>query len=160
MANSQRATIFAIKEETTVGVPVLPTAGSDFIPLRAGFTVTANVEELTSDELVNDIGATKGAVGKESPTGSHPIYLKHSETEGVAPEYGLLIESCLGAKSTAAAEFDTVAGSTTSVLNVGAGEGATFEVGEAVLVKEAGSYAIRNISSISRVHSQSYLKYP
>lgn len=150
MANLQKATVFAIKEETTVGTPVSPAAAGDFIPLKTGFSLSPNLEELTSDEISNNLGQTKSYVGKETPSGSHGIYLKHSEVEGTAPEYGLLIESALGGKETAGAEYNTVAGSTASVVNVDTGEGASYSVGEALLLKDGtNGYSIRNISSIS-----------
>lgn len=156
MAELQRASIFAIKEETTVGDLVAPTSGADAIPLREGFSQTSSIEELTNDELVDDIGATKSLTGLESPEGSHPAYLKHSEVEGQAPEYGLLIKSAMGASSVASTEYNTVASSTAGsatargVIKVDTGEGATFEVGEALLIKDGtNGYAIRNIHSIS-----------
>jgi len=150
MANLQKATVFAIKEETTVGTPVAPTGGTDFVPLKTGFSMTPNLEELTNNELANNLGQTKSFTGKETPSGSHGIYLKHSQVEGTAPEYGLLIESALGGTTTAAAEYNTVAGSTVGVINVDAGEGASYSAGEALLVKDAtNGYKIRNISSIS-----------
>lgn len=150
MANLQKATVFAIKEETTAGTPVVPSAGSDFIPLRAGFSMSPNLEDIPSDEISNNLGSTKSYVGKESPSGSHAIFLKHSETEGQAPEYGLIVESLLGDKSVASTEYDTVSSSTTSLIKVNTGEGATFETGEALLIKDGtNGYSIRNISSIS-----------
>ena len=150
MAEIQRATILALVEETTAGTLKAPSAAGEFIPLRAGFAPQAAVEELESDELLNDIGAAESTIGKETPTGTHPIYLKASEVAGQAPEYGVLIESAMGGKSTASTEYDTVGSSTVSVLNVDSGEGASFEEGEAVLVKDAtNGYAIRNIESIS-----------
>ena len=150
MANLQKASVFAVKQESTPGTPVVPTAGTDFIPLKAGSQMTAAIEELTNDEIQNDLGAPKSLTGKETPTGSHPIYLKNSEVEGQAPEYGVLIESVLGASSTAGAEFNTVAASTVSLLKVDAGEGSTYEVGEAVLVKDGiNGYSIRNITSVA-----------
>lgn len=153
-AQRQRATVFAIKEESTAGTPILPTGNSDFIPVRMSnpASISPNLEILESDELLDDIGMTKGQVGKESPSGSHSFYLKHSETEGTAPEYALMLKSALGGQSTAAAEYNTVANSTTTLIKVDAAEGATFEAGEALLIKDTAAsrnYSIRNIKSIS-----------
>lgn len=156
MSELQRASLFAIKEETTVGDLIAPTAGADALPLREGFSQTSSIEELTSDELVDDIGATKSLTGLESPEGSHPAYLKHSEVEGQAPEVALLFKSAFGAQAVASTEYDTIAGSTAgtasvrAIAKVGVGEGATFQVGEALLIKDGtNGYAIRNIHSIS-----------
>lgn len=150
MAEVQRGSTLGIIQEDTDGTLKELTAGSDFIPLRAGFAANATVEELESDELLNDIGQAEPAIGKETPTGTHPFYLKHSEVEGAAPEYGLLIESCLGAKTVNGTEYDTVSASTTSVVNVDSGEGSNFEEGQALLIKDtANGYSIRNVHSIS-----------
>ena len=141
-----RASIFAVKEETTAGEYVAPSAGSDFVPLRPGNELNFEPELLESDELLNDIGATKALIGKESVSGAHVAYLKHSGVEGQEPELGVLYESVMGSKSVASTEYDTVASSTTTVVKVNTGEGATFEAGEAVLVKDSASgYSIRNI---------------
>jgi hypothetical protein len=150
MAEIKKASILAVVEQTNAGELVSPTLGTQFIPLREGFSVSNSFEELNSDELLNDLGAAKASLGKESTAVTHPIYLKHSNTEGVPPNYYLLLKSALGGASTAAAEYDTVSSTTTSVT-VGAGEGATYQVGEAVLIKDPTSnkYKIRNIDSIA-----------
>lgn len=145
-----RASIFAIKEETTAGEYIAPSAGSDFVPLRPGNELNFEPELLESDELLNDIGATKALIGKESVSGAHVAYLKHSGVEGQEPELGVMYESIMGSKSIASTEYDTVSSSTTTLLKVNTGEGATFEAGEAVLVKDsANGFQIRNIKSIS-----------
>ena len=72
MAEIIRSAVFAVKEETTEGVLVSP-AGADFIPLREGFTFAGNVESVSSNELVNDIGQSKSFVSKETPSASIPI---------------------------------------------------------------------------------------
>lgn len=150
VASVQRATVFAVKKETTVGSLISPSAGTSFVPLRTGFSLSSTFDELASDELVNDIGATKGSVGKETPSGSHPFYMKHSEVEGQEPNYGIMIESCMGGKVAHATEYDTTAASSTTVLKMPGGEGANFEEGQAVLIKDAvNGYSIRNIESIS-----------
>lgn len=145
-----RASIYAIKEEVTAGTYLPPSTGADFVPLRPGNELSFEPEILESDELLNDIGATKGLIGKEAVSGAHVAYLRHSGVEGQEPEVGLLYESVLGSKSIAAVEYDTVAASTISLLKVNTGEGASFEVGEALLIKDAtNGYSIRNISAIT-----------
>ncbi len=150
MAEIQRASVFAIKEESTAGSLVEPSVGADFIPLRSGFTLEPGLEELESDELLNSIGAAKSTVGKESPSGSHNAYLKNSEVEGQAPEAGLLLHSSLGGKDVKVGEEATDAGSTTSVVEIAASGGANYQVGNALLLKDGvNGWAIRNISSLA-----------
>ena len=145
-----RASVFAVKEESTEGTYVPPATGGDFVPLRPGNTATFEPEILDSDELVNDIGATKGAIGKENVSGSHSVYLKHSGVEGQEPEIGIMYESVFGAKAAASTEYDTVSSSTVRLIKVNTGEGATFQAGECLLIKDStNGYSMRNIASIS-----------
>lgn len=146
-----RSSILAAKEETTEGTLEAIASGSDFIQLREGFTLQNENEVIDTDSLTNDIGKSKSIVVGENPSASIPLYNKHSDVEGQEPEFGILIESCMGDKTVISTERDTVAGSTVSVLNVDTGEGASsFEEGQAVLVKDGtNGYSIRNVNSIS-----------
>jgi hypothetical protein len=155
MAESVKASVFAIKRETTTGELIEPSVGADFIPLRAGFEQTAAFEEIESDELVNDIGASEPSLGKETPTGTHPAYLKGSTVEGQAPEAGLLIESCLGDEIVNATEYSTDAGSTAgnnssrAKLAMAGDEEDNFVTGQGVLIKDlTNGYSVRNVDSV------------
>lgn len=148
-AGLQRATVFAIKEEVTAGTYVPPVAGADFVPLRPGNSLNYEPEILENDELLNDIGAAKGLIGKEAVSGSHSAYLRHSGTEGQEPELGLLWESVMGSKDVSAIEYDTTSGSTVNKLVMPSGEGANFLAGQALLIKDAANgFSIRNVSGV------------
>lgn len=151
MASIQtRNSVLAIKKEVTEGVPVKPAAATDYVALQDDFTMAPNVATLENAELRGSIGAAKSILGAEAPSASLSAYLRASGVEGQEPNYGLILEAALGAKSVAATEYDTIAGSTISALKVGAGEGAQFERGEAVLIKDsANGYRIRAIDSVS-----------
>lgn len=143
-----KASVFAIRKQSETGTLVVPSAASQFIPLRAGFTMAYSNEKLESDELLNDIGATKPANGLETIEGTHPIYLKHSGTEGQEPESGILYESILGSKTVNATEYQTTGSPTTTVIPVA--DGTNFYVGQALLIKDGtNGYSIRNVESIS-----------
>jgi hypothetical protein len=147
MAGLQRASIFAIKKEVTEGTYVAPATGVDFIPLRPGNSLNFEPELLESDELLNDIGASKGSIGKEAVSGSHSAYLKHSGVEGQEPEAGVLYESLFGSKTVNATEYNTVSATANSVT-VDTGEGVNFYIGQALLIKNGAGYSIRNVASI------------
>lgn len=151
MASIQtRSSVLAVKKETTEGTPVLPTLATDYIALQPDFAMSPAVNTLSNDELKSSIGAAKSIQGAEAPTASMSAYIRASGVEGQAPNYGAFLEASLGAVSTAAAEYNTVAASTTSVIKVDTGEGATFERGEALLIKDgANGYRIRCIDSVS-----------
>lgn len=158
MAFQTRKSQMAIVEETTQGTAVEPSSGSDgYVALQEGFTVEAAFEELENAELTSSLGPAKTLTGFETPTASLSHYLRSSGSEATAPNFDLLIEMAFGsAVSIAAAEYDTVGGSTAGSASargtvvVDAGEGATFERGEALLIKDAANgYSIRNVFSVS-----------
>lgn len=143
-----RSSIFAIRKQASLGELIIPNAASQFIPLREGFSMSYTNEKLESDELVNDIGASKSANGVESVEGTHPAYLKHSGIEGQEPETGILYESILGSKVVNSTEYATAGVPTTTVIPVA--NGANFYVGQALLIKDStNGFSVRNVKSIS-----------
>lgn len=153
MAFATRSSVFAFIKEDTEGVLKDPTAAS-FTAVREGAALVGAVETTTSDEVRNSIGASKSFVTKEAPTGSIPKYLKTSGVEGQAPDYAVLIESCIGSVTVNTTEYFTTAGSTAgddttrAQLALTDTEGANLLVGQAVLVKDGtNGYAVRNIVS-------------
>lgn len=156
MALQNRNSVMAIKAEVTESVPVSPTSGSnDYIPLQDGFSMEPSFDTLENAELTGSIGIAKPVLGLENPTASISHYIKHSGTEGVEPNFGLLFHSLLGAKDVNSTEYDTIGGSVGGSATVqgkvvvDAGEGAQFQKGQGLLIKSAGGYEIRNVESIS-----------
>lgn len=154
MAENTRSSRLAVVEEVTEGTLVDPSLGTQFIPLQPGFEFVPGVETLTNEELRGSIGPSPSIQGIENPTASFSEYLKHSGVEGQAPNYGLVIESCMGSVSSNATERLTAAASTTTLLKLAAG-GADFDnpttaLGKAVLVKDGtNGYSIRPVDSRS-----------
>lgn len=145
-----RSSVLAVKKETTEGTPILPTASTDYVALQDDFSMEPSFDVLENAELKASIGTAKPILGAENPTASFSHYLRSSGVVAQAPNYGPMLESCLGAVATASTEYDTVSGSTTSVIKVNTGEGATFQRGEALLIKDGtNGYRIRCIDSIS-----------
>lgn len=147
VSGSVKASVFSVKAESTSGEYEAPASGSDFVPLRPKSDLKYEPEQLESDELLNDIGASKSAVGKSVVTGSHSAYLKHSGVEGQEPEVGIFYESLFGTKYIVGTEKTALALSTTTVIKVTSG--GDFRQGQALLVKKASGYKIVNVASIS-----------
>jgi hypothetical protein len=148
-----RKSRMAIKEETA-GIPVAPVAGSDYLAVQDGLSLTPNFEVLESAELKASIGASKPIVADSSPEGSLAHYVYHSGTEGALPEMHLLLKGAFGDHSLAATEYTVVSAtagsaSAAATITVGAGLGAQFEVGEALLIKLPSGFVIRSIKSIA-----------
>lgn len=151
MASIQtRSSVLALIEESTEGTPVAPSAATDYVALQDDFSAEPSFDVLESAELKSSIGKAKSILGAENPTASFSHYLRASGVVAQAPNYGLLLKASLGAVATASTEYNTVASSTTSVIKVDTGEGATFQRGEALLIKDGtNGYRIRCIDSIA-----------
>lgn len=150
MAFATRSSVFAFVREITEGEPEIPVT-TDFTVVREGASFAGAVNTVTSDELRNSIGASKAFVTSQAPTASIPKYLKPSGVEGTAPDYGILIEACLGAVDVNGTEFLTNAASTAGTSAARAiikttTASTNFQKGQAVLIKDGvNGYAIRNV---------------
>lgn len=145
-----RASVLGIKVETTEGTPVAPAGATDFIAIQDDFDMSAQFDALENAELRNSIGRGKSITGGENPTVSMSHYLRHSGVEGTAPNYGKLLKAAFGNEDVEGTEYNTVSSSTTSVIKVDTGEGATFRRGQALLIKDStNGYSIRPVHSIS-----------
>lgn len=135
-------------EETTEGTPVVPGAATDFIAIQDGdFDMTPNFALLENKEQKNSIGSSKGIVGGEDPTISGAHYLRHSGTEGTAPNFGKILEGAFGAIDTEGTEYSCTSGSTVSSVAI-TSIGANGIRGQALLLKDGvNGYAIRPIHS-------------
>lgn len=136
MSISTRASALAITVESTEGTPVEPSAGSEFIALQDDFAMEGLQDELENAERLNSLGSAKGDKGQENPTVSMSHYWRGSGVEGQAPNYAPLIKAAFGSETAVATERDTVAGSTTTTVEVDAGEGTEFPLGRALLIKD------------------------
>jgi hypothetical protein len=151
MAYASRSSVFAFVRESAEGTLVDP-AATDFTVVREGASISGAMNTVTSDELRNSIGSSKAFATSQAPTGSVPKFFKPSGVEGQAPDYAILIESCLGGKSVAGTEYTTAASSTAGTattrakVKVTAGVEANFLPGQALLIKDGtNGYAVRNV---------------
>lgn len=144
-----RNSVLAIVPETTEGTLVLPSAATQFLSIQPDVTLTPEFETLTDESLRSSIGEAKEIRGRETANGSLSHYLRHSGTEGAVPDFNELLESIWGSETINSTERTTTSGSTTSVIELGAG-GSDFARGFAVLVKDpTNGYSIRAIHSVS-----------
>jgi len=140
----------AIKEEVTEGTPVVPSAGTDFIPLQDDYAISPNRESIENNELTGSIGQAATILGAESPEVSFSGYLKHSGVEGQEPTYGPILKSIWGSNNVYVASEATVSSATTTTITLGGGEGANYARGYGLLIKDAtNGYSIRTVKSVS-----------
>jgi hypothetical protein len=118
--------------------------------LQPDVALVPETETLENVELTGTNAASKPIQGLETPTATFSSYLKHSGTEGVAPETGPILKAMFGEEDIAGTEFDTVAASTVSLVKVDTGEGVNFQRGQALLIKDGtNGYRIRPVHSVS-----------
>ena len=150
MSLATRNSVLAVVVESTEGTPVAPSAATDYTALQDGFTMTPSFALLENAELTGSIAPAKSVKGVENPAGSMSHYIRHSGVVAQAPDYAEFLYNLMGSTATRSTERDTVGGSTTTVVNVDAGEGAEFQRGDALLVKHASNaWEIRNVLSVS-----------
>lgn len=149
MAQQNRSSVLAIREETTENSLLFPTAASQYVALQSDFDVNPAFEELTSEEIRSSIGKTKSILGLERPTFAFSHYLRASGVEGQAPAYSELLKGVFGASTTQSTERTTAAASTVSIVKLAAG-GTDYALGKAILLKDGtNGYAIRPIDSVA-----------
>lgn len=145
-----RSSVLAIVPEVTEGTPVSPTSANQYTAIQDDAAMAPAYNVLENAELRSSIGASKPIIGNEAPTFSMSHYLKHSGTEGQAPDYNDLLKAVWGSESVNATQRVTTAGSTTSVINVSVGTGAEFPRGGGLLIKDStNGYRIRSVYSRS-----------
>lgn len=150
-----KKSVMALVEETTEGTPISPSSATDYTRLQEGFSLTPDFETLENAELTGSIGNAKPVQGFEEPSASFSHYLKHSGVEGQEPDYGILLEAAWGDKDVHAVEDDVVSAtagtsSAAATVTVDTGEGADYERGKALLVKDGtNGYQIRNVKSVA-----------
>jgi hypothetical protein len=152
MAEITKKTRVAVVAESTENVAAYPSSGADFLAIQDGFSLQTQVDVLENAELKASIGKAKSIIGFENPSASISHYLRHSGTEGVAPQsgYSKLLKAAFGDEDVNSTEYNTVSGSTVSIVKVDTGEGANFAIGQALLVKHpANPWEIAVVKSIS-----------
>lgn len=135
---NKRNSVIGIAEEVTEGTYVSPSAY--VLPLD-GFEVSPERELIERSIITPKIGNPKPRKGIKSATGSLPLELKASGTEGAVPECGLLMESLLGSVHTISTTTTTESsGNTGSVLQIEDADISKFQVGDFIIVKQSAGH--------------------
>lgn len=142
------STKVAVEVESTEGSYTAPTGATSFIqPMVDGITLEGSKELIDRKNLTSTIGYASPRVGQQSVTCSLPVEFKAHGTEGSAPQYGKLIEGCLGDKRNSVEVTSKAGTPTTTVIPIADADIAKFAVGDIVLVKEAGAYHVSPIKA-------------
>lgn len=140
-------TKIGVEIEVTEGTYLAPQSASSYVQTLSDGTEMTPAKELLEREIFNgSIGKTTPRTGTRSVSGAVPTEARASSTEGSAPEYDALLRSALGLRRQKTADTTSkAAGHTASRLEIEDADIADFEVGDIVLVKEAGDYHVSPI---------------
>lgn len=139
----------ALEPEVTEGLLVLPSAAGSFISVQEDSVnelLTPAKEALERTGLTASMDKAASINGMKSVTGSTKVEYKAGES-AAAPEYGIMVQSALGATSVASNAHTTTTGNTTSILYLASTTG--LAAGDIVLVKESGKYHVSPIASVT-----------
>lgn len=151
MISVKKNTAIAVVAETTEGVYAPPTSAADFVQTLAdGTELSPSKEQLERNVFTGSIGKTTPLTGQFQVKGSLPTECRAHSLEGHAPEYDVLMKSTLGTRRQGTSVITTKAsGNTGSVLQINDADIADLNVGDIVMVKEAGAFHVSPIQSKS-----------
>lgn len=146
---STRASVLAIVPEVTEGLLVAPTGSTVYTALQDDAKMAPNTETKQSAEILNSLAPAAPILGAEKPTFNFSHYMKASGTAGTAPDYNDLMKAFFGSEVVNSTERATVSSSTTTVINVGSGVGATdFLRGTGMLIQDnVNGWRVRVVDS-------------
>lgn len=124
------------EKEVTEGVYQAEQAGVSAVEvLSDGLEFTPTKELLERNNRTATVEKVAARVGQKSMAGSIPTEFKAGSTEGGSPETNNLYEALLGGKRSYTAST-SLTGHTTTTINLDVGDGAKYNKGDIVKVKE------------------------
>jgi len=152
MSILERKSTFAAKKESAYSVDPGSWAAADAIAVLEGLEVPSYAPDVQERNVIrNSMFNLPGVRGAEMDVGGNAsLELHGSGTPGTAPESSILWESAVGAVSTVAGTGTTASGSTTTSIELGTGEGATFSVDDAIVIQDGtNGYTVTWVTGIS-----------
>jgi hypothetical protein len=145
----KNTTSIAIEEEVTEGTYVTPSAATSYVQtLDSGVEIKPTKELLERNIFAGTIGKITPRTGQRSVSGSIPTECRAFSTEGSAPEPNSLLKSALGLRRQNTTVVTTKSsGNTGTVLAIQDADISKFNVGDIILVKEAGAFHVSPITA-------------
>lgn len=144
----KNTTKIGLMKEVTEGTYLAPSSASKYLaPTGDGIEIKPSKELLDRSVMTGSIGKVTPRVGMKSVEGGLATEARTSGTPGQEPQYGPLMEAALGDVRTISSTTTTKTGNTASVLQIEDADIGKFNVGDCVLVKEAGAYHVSPILS-------------
>ena len=137
----------AVVEESTEGTYAPPASGADFIQAQEdGIEVNGSKDTMELNVIGTGLSKVAPRVGLESAAGSLGVYMKAGSAATSESEYGIILESLLGAKRTMSAALTSGTGHTSSLINVSST--ADLNIGDIVVIKEGDDFHTSPIASL------------
>lgn len=148
--------------EDTENVYKAPQVDTDYVQtLVDGAELNPAKELLERNIFTGSIGKNIPRTGQRSVSGSMPVEMRASATEGAAPEYDALMESAMGGKRSAASSTidatDSGGTHTTQRAYLPDADAGKYKVGDMVTIKVAGDYHTSPIEAVSDVPGDVYI---
>lgn len=140
-----RAGTLALVEESTSGTLQKPAANTDFSAIQSDIAISPGLENLTNEELRNNIMAGKQIVGRQNPTFSMSHYFRAGDSSG-EPSYGVMLKAAMGAVKTVASE-QAITG-VTDLKTFDVADASSYEKGDLLLIQASSGNECRPIESV------------
>ena len=137
----------AVKKETTEGTYEAPAAADFITALEDGLEINGTKEALERDILGTGLTKAQPRTANRSVTGTIPCEFKSGSNDGDAPEYSVLVEAALGAMRDEDLAITTKTGNGSNTLEIEDADISKLNVGDSIIVKEAGAYHISAITA-------------
>jgi hypothetical protein len=146
----KRNTTLAVEIEATEGVYQAPAAATSYVQtLDKGFDILGSKQLLARSVFTASIGETAPLTGEFNVTATVPTECRANSVEGAAPEYDKLMKAAFGASRANTTAITTKAtGNTASVLQIADADISKLNVGDSILIKESGAYAVTAITAV------------
>jgi hypothetical protein len=146
----KNTSVIGIEEEVTEGTYLAPQAATSYLqPLDSGFELTPAREKIDRSILTNSIGRPTPRLGIKSVQAALPVEFRASGTEGADVDAAPLLHGALGARRSISTNTTTKnAGNTGSVLQIQDVDISKFNVGDVILVKEAGAHHVCAVTTV------------
>jgi hypothetical protein len=142
-------TKIAVVEETTEGTYAAPASGDDFITLlEDGSEVNGSKEALERSILGTGLTKPQPRTANRSVSGTLACEFKAGSNDGDSPEYAPLLKSALGGERQITTESTSGTGHTTTVINIEDADISKYNIGDIIVVKEAGAFHISPITDV------------
>lgn len=141
-------TRIGIAEEITEGTYVAPVAATSFVQPLDGFSITPTKEEKTRNILTSGLAAARSRVGQKSVEATISVEMRASGIEGGQTDFHSLIKSAVGGSRLMGARVTSETGHSTTEIYIADGDIADFNVGDIIVVLEAGLNMISPIVAV------------